>query len=251
MELLTISLAANETKQFRKAGGYLEIIDSAYPIGISFYTTNGGQNNSIKGGVSGLYLDAEYGAFDITNGAAAQTITLLVCDVNENGGSRRQPGNVRVIDQSADQTQAGSQFIAMNSVVDAAGGQVCGIWAQTKPCIVRSIQYGSNTTGGVALVVGSGRPLTSPTAAPVPVNKLIGGASASSALPVGGKVTGSFPMTATDLAGVQTVGYQAVQANALYRLELKTPLVIPAGKFFGFATAVANASVYFVAEIEE
>lgn len=102
MELLTIQLAANETKQFRKAGAYCEIIDSQAAIGINFLSVLGGQTGSIKGGLSGLYLEVDYGAFDITNGPAAQTVTLLLCDAGESGGSRRQPGNVRVIDEITD-----------------------------------------------------------------------------------------------------------------------------------------------------
>jgi len=251
MELLTISLAANETKQFRKAGSYIEIIDSASAISINLWSVSGGQTDGIKGGLSGLYMTADFGAFDVVNGPSAQTVTLMVCDAGESGGSRRQPGNVRVIDQSADQTMALSQFVAMNSVQDAAKGVIVGLWAQTKQMVIRSIQFGSNATTGIALVTGTGRPVNGQGTAPVPANKMIGSPAASSALPVSGTMAGGHPTVSADLPGVSTIGYFSAQANILYRLELKTPLIVPAGRFFGFSTAAANTSVNFIAEIEE
>lgn len=97
MELLTINLAAGEFKQFRKAGGYIEIIQSIYPVTINMYGQSGGQSNTIIGGLAGLFLDANFGGFDISNvGQVAQTVQILVCDVGENGGSRRQPGIVSI-----------------------------------------------------------------------------------------------------------------------------------------------------------
>lgn len=250
-ELITVNLSANEVKQFRKAGSYIEIIDSSYAVGLNFYSVNGSQTNSLKGALSGLFLDIDFGAFDVVNGATAQTVTLLVCDAGELGGSRRQPGNVRVIDQSADQTAALNQFIAMNGVSNGGLGVVAGLWAQTKQITVKAIQFGSNVAGTMQIVTGTGRPINNQGAAPSPANKLIGGAVAASALSVSGTVAGALPVTAPDLAGVTTVGYTSVQAGVLYRIDLKTPILIPVGKFFGFATGVAGASVNFIAEIEE
>lgn len=101
-ELLTIALSANETKTFRKGGSYVEIISSTYPVGLSLYSANGSQIDSLNGAQSGFFLGCNFGAFSIQNGAAAQVIQLLALDAGEIGGTRRQPGNVRVIDEITD-----------------------------------------------------------------------------------------------------------------------------------------------------
>lgn len=103
MEILSFTLGANAIQQYRKAGSYLEILSSTGQIGINFYSVSGGQTDSIKNGLSGLYLNSDYGAFDIQDlSGSANVVQLLVCDAGEEGGSRRQPGNVRVIDEITD-----------------------------------------------------------------------------------------------------------------------------------------------------
>lgn len=248
MQNLRFSIAAGETKVFVIAGRYLEIIDATGPVTLGLYDVNGSQTDDAKDVLSGTYMEGAFSQFEIYS-ATAQTIELFL--TNTRGGTRRQPGNVRVIDQSADQTAALNQYIAMNGVSDATKGVVAGLWAQTKPITVRAIQFGSSAAGGMAVLYGNGRPLTGQGAAPAPANKMIGSPAAASALPVSGTVAAAFPVTTADLAGVQTVGYTSVQAGTLYRVDLKTPVVIPVGKFFGFATSAANASVNFIAEIEE
>jgi len=181
------------------------------------------------------------------NAACAGRVRLGVGQVE----SSRLVGNVKVIDQSADQTMALSQFVAMNSVQDATKGVIVGLWAQSKQMIIRSIQFGSNATTGIALVTGTGRPINGQGTAPVPANKMVGSPAAASALPVSGTMAGAHPTTSADLPGAATIGYFSAQANILYRLELKSPLIVPAGRFFGFSTGAANASVNFIAEIEE
>lgn len=106
MEILNVNLPANGRVQMRKGGAYIEILSSVGPIEIDLYTSSGGQSNSIKGGMSGLYLNANFGAMDVVDvSGSAQTVQLLVCDTGETGGSRRQPGNVRVIDEFFDALQ--------------------------------------------------------------------------------------------------------------------------------------------------
>lgn len=100
MEILTINLPANGTAAFRKAGSYVEILSAIGPIGITMNSVSGGQINSINGGVSGLFLNANFGAFTVQDqSGAAQQVLLLTCDPGEVGGSRRQPGIVSVTNQ--------------------------------------------------------------------------------------------------------------------------------------------------------
>lgn len=116
MELLRIALAANETKQFAKAGRYFEIIESNYSITVQFNGANGAQSDSIVGGLSGLFLEDPFSHFSVTNGAVAQTVTLLLMEIGR-GGSRRQPGNVSIVDNVGAGVQ--TQFLS-----DLTVGQV-------------------------------------------------------------------------------------------------------------------------------
>lgn len=160
MELLTINLAANETKLFRRAGSYIEILSSTGAVGLTLYSTLGGQIGSITGGLSGLFLTADYGAFDLRDQTgAAQTVQLLVCDAGESGGSRRQPGQVTILDTiSANvQTQVGS-----NTAVTAfSAQQIVAPAANLNGVIVRSAtaEVKANVTAGSA----EGQLIASPT----------------------------------------------------------------------------------------
>jgi len=106
-ELLTQTFAAGETKHFAKGGAYFEIIDSLAGVDVTFYDdVGGGQIDKVNGALSGVFLGFGFGGFDITS-ATAQTVQVLICARGEKGGSRRQPGNVTVIDKvgAAVQTQ--------------------------------------------------------------------------------------------------------------------------------------------------
>lgn len=96
-EFLTVTLAAGETKQFQKAGRYLEIIaDGGSSVNLTFYGDNGAVSANWNNCQSGLFLEDPWGSFSVTNNSAsAQTITMLLMD-NGRGGSRRQPGIVTV-----------------------------------------------------------------------------------------------------------------------------------------------------------
>lgn len=121
MEILTINLAAGETKAFRKAGAYFEILTSTGNVGLNFYTLLGGICNTVTGAISGVYLRANFGAFDISNQyTAGQTVQVLVCDAGEDGGSRRQPGVVQVVDSGKELTKAGVAFADYGFVTAAS-----------------------------------------------------------------------------------------------------------------------------------
>lgn len=108
MEILKFTIAAGENKRFEKAGRYIEVIEADSALSILFYDASGGQADDAQGIVSGLFVEIGYKAFNVTS-AVAQTVTLLIADGR--GGSRRQPGNVSIIDavMSSCQTQTASQ----------------------------------------------------------------------------------------------------------------------------------------------
>lgn len=104
MELLSFTFAANETKRFERAGRYIEVIDAPYAFNLFLSDAAGGRVDHALNALSGLFLEGNYAAVDMTNGANAQTVTLLVTDGR--GGSRRQPGVVQVVDGGRARTLA-------------------------------------------------------------------------------------------------------------------------------------------------
>lgn len=96
MELVSFTFAAGETKRFERAGRYLEIIDATAAVNISLTDESGGAVDYATGALSGLYMEGAFSAITIYS-ATAQTVELLITDGR--GGSRRQPGNVRIIDE--------------------------------------------------------------------------------------------------------------------------------------------------------
>ena len=182
MELLTINLAANQTQQFAKAGRYFEIIDSAYAVRVDFNGDQGQQTDSMVNALSGLFIEDPFAGFAITNGATPQSVTVLILESGR-GGSRRQPGVVRVIDQSADKSMAGNQFFGSYSAPAAAGlGSVVMLGAGGgggKKAVIKILSISSSITGSVILMSGTGPgSLGLPTAALNP--KVVGGANSGS-----------------------------------------------------------------------
>jgi len=157
VELVSFTFAAGETKRFERAGRYLEIIDSAAAIDIQLTDNEGGAVDYATGALSGLYMESSFAAITMKS-ATAQTVTLLVTDGR--GGSRRQPGNVVIVDKvsSAVQTQAAgataiSAFTATPIFLPAAN---------TSGAIVRGIalevQAGAGGNSDCSLLAGPAAP---------------------------------------------------------------------------------------------
>ena len=137
MELLNITLAANEIKQFAKAGRYFEIIDSSFAVQVDFTGDQGQRSDSMINALSGLFVEDPFSGFSITNGGTGQNVTLLLME-NGRGGSRRQPGVVAVTNKIGSTVQVvgngggillGVGFIAVQLVAPASN---------TRGIIVRS-----------------------------------------------------------------------------------------------------------------
>ena len=155
MEILSVNLIAGQTQQFVKPGKYFEIIDSAGPIQVDFTGPNGNMTDNIRNALSGLYIEGAYSHFALTS-ATTQTVNLLLMETGR-GGSRRQPGNVRVIDQAFDKTLAGSQFIT--TLIAAAGAtqmSVLSIKPGAKTLAIHNLIFTSATAGQMFLTSGTG-----------------------------------------------------------------------------------------------
>lgn len=250
MEILNINLPANGRTQFRKAGSYLEIIASTGLVGINFYSNLGGQTDSISNGLSGLFMQTDYGAFDlIEQSGIAQTVQILVCDIGETGGSRRQPGNVKVIDQSVDQTLGGLEYFQGNACGASAGqGSLLTITPGARGCAILSMLLYSGTAGimhigpasGTGTLAGGGGAMNS---------KLIGG-TPSNAFVAAKNCVGLDP-TAGELAGFGVQAQVVVAANTPTALNFKTPLILKAPTILVVSGFALNRDIGMVLETRE
>lgn len=177
MELFPVSLVAGQTQQFAKPGRYFEIIDSTGPIQIDFTGPNGNMTDNVRGALSGLFLEGAYSHFALTS-ATTQTVNLLIMETGR-GGSRRQPGNVRVIDEILDSITYTSvnlptAIAAMNWVaIVAPASNVRGV-------IVRGYSCGlvSGAGGGGSIQIAAAKSL--PVGFTLPAQKFVfAGVSAS------------------------------------------------------------------------
>jgi len=97
IELFTFTIAAGETKRYAKAGRYLEVIEANDRLNIVLTNRDGGAVSNVLGALSGVYVEAEFAEFEVTNpSASAQTVQLMIAA--SRGGSRRAPGVVSVSD---------------------------------------------------------------------------------------------------------------------------------------------------------
>lgn len=244
MELITINLGANDVEQYRKAGAYMEIIDAAYPVDIDFNALYGGSGPTIKQGLSGLYMRKQFGGFTIKNGATAQIVQLLVCDDGEDGGSRRQPGLVRVVDQSADKTKAGFQFVGSMTNQDVLTKvNIAGIKATTKTVIIKRVLLNSPTAGSSQLLILSGDPtINASIVVPMANNKLGTGAACLAA---------SVKASSDVMPGAKSLGGMYLVANSPQEFPLTSPIVLPAGYILVANGVTADRAIGLIVDFEE
>lgn len=163
MEILNISIAAGETKRFEKAAGYFELLTCDYPVSLFFSGSAGNRVDDAQGVVSGIFGIVRFKAFEIFS-ATAQTIQLLLNDGN--GGSRRQPGNVAIIDavmpicQTATTQNLTIGFTANPIVLPAANVngvilRACIVAAQTSGAGVSNARLAAAMVAPVSSVPGT------------------------------------------------------------------------------------------------
>ena len=148
MQQITFQLGANETKTFDLAGRYFEIIDSAGPITVAFYDKNGSRTKELELGnvLSGTYVSDPFQRFEVSNPyGISQSITVMYGAGN--GGTRRSPGVVSVIDGEYQKVLSGACFRGVCSQagggVGGAVGQLMNPIAALKNVFVQAIRLGS------------------------------------------------------------------------------------------------------------
>lgn len=92
MEILPITIAAGETKNYGIGDQYFEIVDSVDPVDVKL-TGASGSIESLKGALAGSYAKIAFTSFMITS-ATAQTIHVLYS--SREAGTRRLAGAVSI-----------------------------------------------------------------------------------------------------------------------------------------------------------
>lgn len=90
MRTLTVALDAGQTRNFKMSGTYWEIISGAADIDtVEFFDQNDSFQDSFQGVREGIYRNAPFAGFSVTNGATSQTIKILFG--SGSGGNRAAP----------------------------------------------------------------------------------------------------------------------------------------------------------------
>jgi hypothetical protein len=227
MESFDINLGAGGTAAalvpMRRAGYGFEVIAANYNIDINFLDVNGGQTNTIKNGFSGLFLGNDFGAFEVFNraGNPAQTVTVLVFDRDENGGSRRQPGIVNVVDAGKTRTLSGQSFMGQQQFTAGAATyasvQLFNPVGSGKRVVIEAASMTGSLAGNLILTLISASQVNGGNGHP----KLSGGANSTAVLQYASSATyaGLNPSTG-DLQKVPNL------ANTAYPISFKEPVVL-------------------------
>ena len=248
MELFTINLAANQTQQFVKGGVYFEIIDASYPVQIEFAGADGTARDFMRDAVSGLFLETQFNLFSLKNGPLAQSVTVLLHDKGR-GGSRRQPGNVRVIDAGAEKTRAGRQFVGVLSNAANAGALSCtGIRANGQVVAIKRVIVSSAAGGTFYLFQGTSGGTAVPASGNFS-NKFFGAANSLSQFGVGSAV--AVPLSAVEQPGYVIFSIINLPPGGVFEFPLTTPLLIDKTAVFGVTSIVANKDVSLTLDYEE
>lgn len=246
-ELLTISISANETKRFERAGAYVEIIDAPDPIDIALYDANGSEGDAADGALSGFYLEGKSTAFTLKS-ATTQRLQLLLTDGR--GGSRRQPGNVRVIDNAVSVTQGRKRFFSTATKQDTPSAQsVASLLANGKTVAIRSFGVLASTAGDVLMALCSAPGTAHSEGQRGLFNCDLSGPD-STCLVAAGSATSGAP-TEAEMPGYKVVQRWRVTANQFTLVRLEVPIIIRGTQVLSLCGDSASRRMYFQLEVEE
>jgi hypothetical protein len=166
--------------------------------------------------------------------------------------SSRITGNVKIIDNGAELTMAGKQFLgAAAQAADAAKCSIVGIHADTVGFAIRSIVVTSDVSGALTIVPATGTPADTPTNKGGITPKVWGQVNDSRITRWGGLCAATNP-TVVELPGkvLNATTTVAVQAGQVSVLTLRTPIVVPLGMGFYMVSPVINCGIVANWEIE-
>lgn len=165
----------------------------------------------------------------------------------------RISGNVRIIDQSADKTLAGNQFLQSASQAALAGqGSVVYVGANGgggRNVVIKRLSVQSAVAGSVLLVYATSVGTLGAPAQSL-ASKLLGGAASGSARLAAANVAAATPSVA-ELPGVTGVVRIYVPANQSTLLPMDTPIVLSGARVLGISAEALNRDVSAIFDIEE
>jgi hypothetical protein len=162
--------------------------------------------------------------------------------------SNRLTGTVLVIDQGVAKTLSGAQSFGIARRPVAANFGIAGLLAGSRGYAIKRLAFASGAAGSLLLVSGTAAPASNPTSLPM-FNKLIQ-AAAPGAVRANGTCAAQAP-TGGELPGVQTISLFPVPLTAFTEYPLSTPIVVPAGYFFGAVGTAINTEVSVLIDGEE
>jgi hypothetical protein len=225
---------------------------------------------SAPGGNIGVKMDSgpeiallEGQGFSLPPGNTFRDVTIRNLQAVANAGSifigeagfedRRISGNVRVIDQSADKTTSGNQFLqSVSQVATGAQGSfvyMMGNGGGGKRVVVKRISVQSLTAGEVLIMFGSDAGTIADAATPLN-SKLIGGAQSGSARINAVAVAAATPSGA-ELTGATNWVRVQVPAATTVAVPLETPIILAGQQVIGVSAEALNRQLGAIFDIEE
>lgn len=195
----------------------------------------------------GIELPAQAGRWEIIPVSPATTgvVRLGVGRVT----SARLVGNVKVIDQGADKTASGNQFMHSCSIGAGAGvWSGAGVVAKTKLAVLKRVLISSGTAGVVQVLRTSGQGTANPNLFAFANKNILGPSSA--AVMVGGNFASAVPAVGEIPSWLYWLTLY-LPANTPVELPLTTPIILEPTEGVFVSGFVANRDVSLLVDMEE
>jgi hypothetical protein len=234
IEILKAAFTAGEVKTFLIQGEYLEILEAAYPVDVAMMDRSGAQLSTMRSAEASYFSrPGKYEVIQVTS-AQAQTVRLFVG--SGDAGTRRTSGDVSVVDANKSRTIADRAFFAGST----ANGDATNVGASYlyNPvgsgvnAIVNGLTASSTSAQLIYIATGLGVPVGNVFDA---VSKLAGSATLAKVKKYESLLAAAAP------AGTMAVA--SVQANGLFDLNLKEPIVMRPGSWLLVAGSVVNTQI--------
>lgn len=247
---VTLGAAIGSTATIGASGTKVKLlVAAAGPVGVK---VDGGPEYTLSAGQGFRLQDGAVSFRDITVRnlqAVAQTVQLFVGDSYFDDTTIT--GNVKVIDQAADKTSAGGQF--MGGLIAPANGALTSVSllhgnGTTKRLAVRAVWLASGLAGILQLGIGTGGG-TFVTGGNAMQNKLVGGPAPDGRMAVANSA--SITPTTGEIGGRQQIMQILVTANVPLYVPFVTPIVLSGTQCLYANSALINRDVQPVFEWEE
>lgn len=181
-----------------------------------------------------------------TNAACTGRVRLGVGQVE----SSRLVGTVKVIDQGADKTASGNQYMHSCSMVAGGAGvwSGAGVVSKTKLAVLKRVLISSGTAGVVQLLRTSGQGTANPNLFAFANKNILG--PVSTAFMVGGNFSSATP-TAGEIPSWLYWLTLYLPANTPIELPLTTPIILEPTEGIFVSSFVANRDVSLLVDMEE